>query len=1123
MNSRTDDPTASKETQHVRRIATAVALAALLVPGAAFAAQAETSSKKETEAAASKEKNPWQAGTFAGLSLRNIGPAVTSGRVGEIAIHPEEPSVWYVAVSSGGVWKTENAGTTFTPVFDSQSSYSIGTVTIDPSNPNVVWVGSGENNSQRSVSYGDGVYKSTDGGASWKNVGLPASRHIGKIVVHPDDSDVVWVAARGPLWGPGGDRGVYKTTDGGATWKRVLEISEHTGVSDLAIDPRDPDVIYAAAYQRRRHVWTLLNGGPESAVYKTTDGGESWHKLSNGLPGGDVGRIGLAVSPADPDVVYAIVEAAGESGGFFRSTDRGASWQKRSGYVSGSPQYYQELVADPHAVDRVYSMDVLLQVTDDGGASWRMAGEADKHVDNHALWIDPEDPDHLINGNDGGLYESFDRGATWQFFGNLPVTQFYKIAVDDDVPFYNVYGGTQDNFTMGGPARTATSHGIMNRDWFVVQGGDGFQPRVDPEDPDTVYAQSQYGNLVRFDRETGESVDIQPQPEPGEPALKWNWDAPLIVSPHHPHRLYFGAQRLFRSDDRGDSWRPVSPDLTRQIDRNTLPVMGKVWSVDAVSKNRSTSFYGNLVSLSESPLVEGLLYAGTDDGLVQVSEDGGTTWRKVDGVRGVPERAYVSRLEASRHDADTVYAAFDNHKNDDFEPYLAKSTDRGRSWTSIAGDLPDDGSVYALVEDPVRSDLLFVGTEFGVYFTPDGGSRWIELTGGMPTIAVRDLAIQEREGDLVVGTFGRGFYVLDDYTPLRQVTTETLESDLALFPVRDPWLYVEQTPIGWGARGFLGSDHYTAPNPPYGAVVTYYMVEGIPTAESERKKAEKKIEEEGGTLAYPSWDELRAEDREEAPQVLLTFRDASTGEVVRRLTGPAAPGFHRVAWDLGLPSPFPVSLQPQGGFWGGGPQSGPPVPPGTYTVSLAKVADGEVTPLEGEERFEVKMLYPEGLSADERTRLMAEREEVVELYRAVLGAGETLEEAGDRLAHVRKALLDTQGADAEMMEEARALSERLAELEMELEGDRTISSRSEPTPPALGDRIGRAIWGYWSATQAPTATHRRGFEIAAESFGDWLARLRSLVEDDLGGLEQRLEELQAPHTPGRIPVWQPPG
>src|SRR5215210_71359 len=625
---------------------------------------------------------------FAGLEPREIGPALTSGRILDLAVDPRDARIWYIATAGGGVWKTTNAGTTVAPVFENEGSYSVGCITIDPNDSLTVWVGSGENNSQRSVSWGDGLYKSTDGGKSWTNVGLGKSEHIGKIVVDPRNSDVVYVAAQGPLWAPGGDRGLYKTTDGGKTWKAVLTISENTGVTDVVLDPRNPDILYAASYQRRRHVYTLINGGPESAIYKSLDGGATWTKLESGLPKEWMGRIGLAISPKEPDTVYAIIEATRKAGGFFRSKDAGANFEKMNSYSGGGAQYYAEIFVDPNKADRVYAMDVWVKVSDDGGKTWRKIDETTKHPDSHAMWIDPENSEHYLIGCDGGLYETFDNAATWEYKENLPLTQFYRISADDALPYYHVYGGTQDNFSLGAPSRTTTSHGIRNEDWYVTQGGDGFRSLADPKDPNIVYAESQHGGLVRFDKRTGEALDIQPQAGANMDPLRLNWDSPLIISPHDNNRLYFAAQNLFRSDDRGNSWKSISGDLTRQINRNKLPVMGRVWPIDAVAKNTSTSFYGNIVSLSESPLTAGLLYVGTDDGLIQVSEDGGANWRKIERVAGVPEFTYVSHLQASAHDANTVYAAFDNHKTGDFKPYLYKSSDRGKTWTSIANDLP---------------------------------------------------------------------------------------------------------------------------------------------------------------------------------------------------------------------------------------------------------------------------------------------------------------------------------------------------------------------------------------------------------------------------------------------------
>ena len=1081
--------------------------------------EAKGSPEKAADAAADKGDR-MTSGTFAGLALRSIGPAVTSGRVIDLAVQPDQPYTWYVA-TVGGVWKTTTAGTSWTPVFDGEGSFSIGCVTIDPNNPSVIWVGTGENNSQRSVSYGDGVYRSEDAGKSWESVGLKDSMHIGKIVVDPRDSNVVYAAAMGNLWAPGGERGLYKTTDAGKTWKRVLDISENTGVVDVAIDPRNPDLVYAAAYQRRRHVWTLINGGPESAIHRSLDAGATWKKVTSGLPKEDIGRIGLAVSPANPDVVYAIIEAANRTGGFFRSKDRGASWEKMSSYVSGGPQYYNELVADPKNVDRVYSMDVYMQVTEDGGRTFRNAGEKWKHVDNHALWIDPANTDHLVNGNDGGVYESFDRAASWQYKPNLPITQFYRVEVDNSAPFYHVYGGTQDNTSLGGPSRTVVQHGITNDMWFVTTTGDGFVSRVDPKDPNIVYAESQHGNLVRFDRRTGEQIGIQPQAGKDDPPLRWNWDTPVIISPHSHTRLYIAAQRVFRSDDRGDTWKAVSPDLTRQVDRNKLKVMGRVWGPDAVAKNSSTSFYGNIVSLAESAVVEGLIYAGTDDGLVQVTEDGGQTWRKVDRFPGVPENSYVSRLETSPRDGGTVYAAFDNHKMGDLKPYVLKSTDRGRTWTSIVSNLPTRGTVYAVVEDHEKSELLFAGTEFGLFFTVDGGKKWVQLKAGLPTIAVRDLAIQRRESDLAVATFGRGFYILDDYSPLRRVTPELLEAPASLFPVKQAWMFIPTLPYGWKGKGFLGESFYAAPNPPMGAVFTYYLKEELKTRRKVRQEQEKKTAKEGGDVFYPPWEALRAEDREEAPAVVLTVSDAA-GNVVRRLAGPVSAGFHRVSWDLRFPAPDPADLQPAPSddpF--SDPPIGPLVVPGRYTVTVATRVDGKLTPVGEPQSFDASPVGTASLPAPDRAAVLAFAEKTARLQRAVLGASRLADELRGHLALVVKAVGDAPKANAKLIDEVRALDLRLRDIQQALGGDRVVRRYNEPTPPGIAERVGGIVAGQWTSTSAPTRTHHEQFALAADAFAPVLEHLTRLVDVDVKGLQERLEAVGAPWTPGRVPRWTP--
>lgn len=1065
---------------------------------------------------AQANNNLLNSATLNGLSFRLIGPALTAGRISDLAIDPGNHKRFFVAVASGGVWYTDNGGTTFQPVFDNEGSYSIGCVTIDPNNPLVVWVGTGENNSQRSVSYGDGVYKSIDGGKSWTHMGLKQSEHIAKILVDPRNSDVVYVASQGPLWNSGGDRGLYKSNDGGATWKSILPVDEHTGVSDIVFDPRDPDVIYATTYQRRRHVWTLINGGPGSGIHKSTDGGKTWKELSKGLPSADMGRIGLAVSPANPDVVYAIVEAQHEQQGFYRSTDAGESWEKRNSYISGSPQYYQEIVADPVDVDRVYSLDTWTMVTVDGGKTFSKLGELYKHVDNHAWWIDPEDPEHMLSGNDGGLYESFDRGETWRFFPNMPITQFYRATPDNDLPFYNVYGGTQDNFTLGGPSRTTSANGINNRDWFVTLGGDGFKAQIDPENPDIIYSQYQYGGLARFDKKSGERIYIQPQSGKGEAPLRWNWDSPLIISPHNPARLYYAANILFRSDDRGNSWKAVSPDLTRQVDRNRLKVMDKVWSVDAVAKNNSTSFFGNIVSLDESPLQEGLLYSGSDDGLIQVSENGGDSWRKIEKVGKVPEMTYVSDLLASRHNASTVYATFDNHKMGDFKPYVYKSTDRGKSWTDISANLPANGTVYTIAEDHVDPNLLFAGTEYGAFFSSDGGKQWTQLKGGIPVIAVRDLEIQRRENDLVAATFGRGIYILDDYTPLRGLTEQKLQQQAGLFPVRKALMYMETVELGLPDKSFQGDDFYVAENPPFGAVFTYYLKEGLKTLKEERREQESKRKDN----PYPGWDELRKEAREVSPEIILTVRN-SDGNIVRRLEGPTAAGFHRVAWDLRYPPADPVSLKPfpKDNPFASAPM-GPLAAPGRYTVSLEKKVRDNYEMLAGPVEFVTEPLNNATLPAPNLPELLAFQEKTAALQRAVLGASQVADEAANRINHLKKALFDTPADTRDLQKRLRQIELKMAGLLEELEGDRVVRGYSEPVAPSIISRVQEIVWGHWSSTSEVTETFRENYHIATEQFEEIWPQLKALIATDLVAIEKEAEALGAPITPGRMPEWK---
>lgn len=1052
---------------------------------------------------------------LSGLKMRGIGPALMSGRIADIAIHPENPSIWYVAVGSGGVWKTTNSGTSWDALFDDQSSYSVGCVAIDPSNSDVVWVGTGENVSGRHVGYGDGVYRSRDGGLSWKNMGLRESEHIGKILVDPRNSNVIYVAAEGPLWSSGGDRGVFKSEDGGESWENVLQVSDETGATDLEFDPKNPDVIYAATYQRRRTVWALLAGGPESGIYKSTDAGETWRELERGLPKGDMGKIGLAVSHFDPAIVYATIEAQENEAGFYRSSDSGESWEKRNSYISNGtgPHYYQEIYASPHHPGRVYQMDVWLHVTQDGGKTFAELGEKHKHSDNHAMAFHPTDPNYLLVGSDGGLYESFDLGKSWKFISNLPLLQIYKMAVDYDEPFYNVVGGTQDNGTQLGPSQAASVHGILNSDWTVVFGADGYGCQIDPEDPNTIYVEWQNGNLLRYNKQTREYVDIKPQAAQGEAPERWNWDAPILISPHSHTRLYFGSQRLWRSDNRGQSWTPVSGDLSRGENRYELPILGRVRSVDALYDMGAMSLYGNLTTISESPLVEGLIYVGTDDGLIQVTEDGGQSWRKIERIEGVPERAFINDVKASRHDPDTVFAVIDNHKMGDFSPYVVMSSDRGRSWESIVGDLPDRHILWSVEQDHERADLLFLGSEFGIFFTLDGGNKWHRLSAGVPTIAFRDIEIQRRENDLVGASFGRGFYILDDYSPLRELDSRVLEQPSYLFPVEPALRYIPSVDLGVGGVGYQGGSFFSAPNPPFGATFTYYLREPLQTDRERRREREKEIRERGEDVPFPGYDRLEAEARQTEPELLLIIRDGD-GEIVGRLTVPAQRGLHRVAWDLRYPAFTPIDISPPADLppWAE-PPAGPLAAPGSYSARLARLVDAQYEPMGEPRAFEV-VAMDDSRTLEEYREITAFHLEAGELQRRASAAGEIVQDWLRRLQFIRAAIVQTPAGDPSWISTAHELENRLEDIRKELIRDRVRGRLHEPFSPTIQQRISRVTGAYRSTTEGPTETHRENLEIAARQLIDVEQRLKE-IREDLHSLEERLEAAGAPWTPGR--------
>ena len=1093
-----------------RALAVALALACCFgVSPADALAQRRGKAKDQAAAKPEPKDSIWNAKTFAGLKWRQLGPAFYAGRIADVAVNPTDDSEWYVAVGSGGVWKTANAGVTFTPIFDDQPVFSTGCVTVDPHNPQRVWVGTGENLGGRHFSWGDGVYLSEDGGASWRNMGLRRSEHVSKVIVHPEDPNTVWVASQGPLWSKGGERGVYKSTDGGKTWRRTLGDDAWTGATELHLDPRDPDRVYAATWDRHRTVAAYMGGGPGTAIYRSEDGGETWTKLSKGLPKGNLGKIGMAISPQRPDVVYAAIETQLKEGGVWRSEDRGASWKKMSDKIAGGtgPHYYQELWASPHHFDHLYFANNYLQYSQDGGKTWTTLEGPGKHVDNHAMAFRADDPDYLLIGTDGGLYETFDHGKQWRHFSNMPLGQFYDIALDDAEPFYNVYGGTQDNSTQGGPVRTDNTSGVRNADWTIVNGGDGHQPATEPGNPNVVYAQSQQGYLNRVDLVTGEHVSVRPQPAAGEPYERYNWDAPILVSRHDPKRLYFASQRLWRSDDRGDSWTALSGDLTRDENRLALPIMGRVQSYDNAWDVYAMSNFNTITTIGESPIDENVIWIGTDDGLIHRTTDGGKTWtrREVGSVAGVPARAFVNDITADETDVNAAYASLDNHKEGDYRAMLLKTTDGGATWRMATRGLPDTTLVWRTEQDRVDPNLIFAGTEWGVYFSTDRGDSWTELGGGLPTISFRDLKIHPREGDLVGATFGRSLYVLDDISPLRGLQRDQLARKPAtLLPMRDADLYEPRYVLG-GRKGIgsLGSGNFHADNPPFGAVFTYYLRDGFESAKARRTEREKEANKAGRDVPFPGYDALEAERLEDAPKLWLVVTDAA-GEVVRRIEAPAKKGIHRLAWDLRRSSAMPLGDGPYAKKDADDDDDGRPsgrwVEPGTYAVTLMREQDGRLEQLDGPLSFEVERLREGSLPA----KPAAERVAFAERYEGLRARDrelrEDLGELKKEIAKARERLVRSDAADvAADLARVREVERRLAALDVRLGGEPSRSKVGEKVDPTLGSRIGET---YRAAglQYGPTATAAAQLELIE-------AELKA-VEGEVDALEGMVEAME---------------
>ncbi len=830
--------------------------------------------------------------TFKTLQFRSIGPAIMGGRIDDFAVVESNPHTVFVATASGGLWRTVNNGVTWEPLFDNEAVSSIGDVEIVQSNPDVIWVGTGEANNRQSSSWGNGVYKSTDGGKTWTNVGLKDTHHIGRIVIDQKNPDTVYVAALGHLWGANKERGLYKTTDGGKTWTLSKFINEDTGFTDIAMDPTDSNTLYAAAYQRRRTPFGFQGGGPGSGLYKTTDGGASWTKLAKGLPAGDAGRIGLDIYRKDPKVVYAIYEHATESG-VYRSDDKGETWKKQSA-TNPRPAYYSQIRVDPSNVDRVYVLGASWYVSDNGGKNFQVSPFGRIHGDYHALWINPTNSNHLLNGSDGGIHFSYDKGKTWDFINTIPLGQFYEVGFDFRKPYW-VYGGLQDNGSWGAPVFTLNATGLSNDEWIRVGGGDGFYNVVDPKDPNTIYTESQNAGIVRLNLLSGESKFIRPQPEDSRERYRFEWNSPILISPHNNRRIYLGGNRLFISHDRGDNWATVTADLTKAINRDRLPIMGFDVKSNVLSGHDGQDNYSHITTIAESPAKEGVLWVGTDDGNVQVSRDGGKSWKNItEKILGVPVNTYVTRVIASHAAAGRAYVTFDGHRNDDFKPYVFATEDFGETWRAITAGLPYPANVIR--EHHRNHNLLVAGTEFGLWVSFNRGASWMRLKNNLPTVPVDDIQIHPRDNDLILATHGRSIWVLDDMTPLEQMTETVAAAEAHLFSTRPATMWRI-----YNHKASTGHKTFIANNPPTGAVISYYL----------REKAKDKVR--------------------------ITVHDRS-GALVRDFTATNEPGIQRVTWDCRHQSPLPGQTSGNSGFAGAFPR-GPRVLPGEYTLKL--IVDGK--------------------------------------------------------------------------------------------------------------------------------------------------------------------------------------
>jgi photosystem II stability/assembly factor-like uncharacterized protein len=1034
------------------------------------------------------------------LKFREIGPAIMGGRVDDFAVVESDPRIIYVGSAAGGVFKTVNGGASWDPIFDDQPNSTIGDIALAPSDPSIVWVGTGEPNNRQSSSWGNGIYKSMDAGKTWTHMGLKDTHHIGRVIVHPTNPNIVYVAALGHLWGPNKERGVYKTTDGGATWTQSLHINDDTGVSDIAMDSQSPNTLYAAAYERRRTAFGYNGGGPDGGIYKTVDGGAHWAKLTKGLPAtGDIGRCAVEVYRKNPNIVYALVENTAQ-GGIYRSEDKGFSWTRMSA-TDPRPSYYSQVRIDPNNDQKVWVLGAPLYLSEDGGKTFREDRWPKIHSDFHAMWIDPADSDHVVLGSDGGITVTYDSGRSWDYINNLPLAQFYEIAYNMEKP-YRVCGGLQDNYSWCGPSGSLQTQGIANAEWINVGGGDGFDTKLDPNDPNIVYTESQDGNLLRRDLRTGQSRSLRPLEDNDKaPRYRFQWNSPLVMSAHDSKTLYYGGNYLFKSTNRGDSWTRLGADLTSGVERDKLPILGKVPDKNTLSRHDGVQNYPCASTVAESPVRAGVLWVGTDDGNLQVTRDDGKTWTNVTGkVPGLRKGAYVAKVEASHRDEGTAYVAFDNHRSDDFAIYLYMTTDHGQTWKRITDGIPEEaGTAHVVREDPRNPNLLFAGTEFGLFVSFDRGGKWEKMRNGLPTVPVFDIAIHPRDHDLILGTHGRSVLIMDDITALEQMSDNVLSADLHLFDMRAGTSFHIAN-----FKGFTGTREFIAANPPYGVVIDYYL--------------KKKLEGRN--------------------PVKITVTDKA-GNKIRELNGPGEPGINRVNWDLRYDAPAqPPPANPaasgaqpgenaepeaaggggRGGGGGGGPfgfgaNRGPLVDPGEYNVAIAAAGRNETKTVAVEEDPRIT------LSAADRAK---RRQALTKLY----GMAREAETGRRRIVAMRTSLTTltdswkrpgaTQPPDP-VKKAAEDLLSRVKDVAGLFEVDRQggLGFAGPPltyTPPPVNQKIGRLMGAIDGYAAVPTERQFTDIDQASAELGPAIVSVNKLANEDVPRLNKMMADAGVPYV-----------